>query len=127
MSASLALERLSSIAVPVAICDNCASQILATKRHNLSEQGDTNYFTDADLSILGANTADYKNYTIAIRKEYRLYPDFLYKAGRKKVLAHFLEMPMIYKTEYFKKRYEERARENLRTELRELNGHTQKT
>lgn len=124
MSARLAFERLSSIAVPAEICQNCASQIQATKKHDLSEQGDTNYFTDADLAILGANAVDYKNYTQAIRKEYRMYPNFLYKPGRKKVLAHFLEMPTIYKTEYFRERYEEVARENLRWELRELNGDT---
>lgn len=122
MSARLAFERLSSVVVPAVICENCASQIMATRKHDLSEQADTNYFTDADLAILGANAFDYKNYTQAIRKEYRLYPDFLYKPGRKKVLAHFLEMPTIFKTEFFRERYEEVARENLRNELRELNG-----
>lgn len=125
MSARLAFERLSSISVPSYICEACASQIQATKRHDLSENADTNYLTDADLSILGANPVDYRNYTSAIRKEYRLYPNFIYKPGRKKVLAHFLEMPSIYKTSYFREKYEESAKENLMAELKDLNGLTQ--
>jgi predicted metal-dependent HD superfamily phosphohydrolase len=39
---------------------------------------------DADLSILGKDLDTYLAYTKMIRKEYSIYPDFLYKPGRKK-------------------------------------------
>jgi predicted metal-dependent HD superfamily phosphohydrolase len=57
-----------------------------------------------------------------IRKEYNFYPDFMYKPGRQKVLQHFIQMPRIYKTDYFHDRYEEKARDNLHVELKELSS-----
>jgi predicted metal-dependent HD superfamily phosphohydrolase len=94
--------------------------IIATKSHKVSGSSDENYFTDADLAILGASEQDYKNYARAIRKEYSLYPDILYKGGRKKVLQYFLNMPSIFKTRHFRELYEQQARINLDSELHEL-------
>ena len=61
----------------------CYRHIMATKGHQLSADPDTKFFTDADLSILGQDEATYLNYLSAIRKEYCVYPDFLYKPGRR--------------------------------------------
>lgn len=97
-----------------------SEQILATKSHQKSGYGDTNYLLDADLSVLGKDFKTYLEYTQNIRKEYSIYPDFLYKPGRKKVLKHFLELESIFKTEYFKKKYEVQAKENIAAELRLL-------
>jgi predicted metal-dependent HD superfamily phosphohydrolase len=91
--------------------------ILATKAHSSSSNPDTNYFTDADLSILGSNHEEYTNYTKQIRKEYQLFPDIIYKPGRQKVIKHFLAMDKIFKTGYFFNIYEMQARENLKQEL----------
>jgi predicted metal-dependent HD superfamily phosphohydrolase len=98
----------------------CKAQILATKTHEISNNTDTNLFTDADLCILGMPTDIYSNYCKAIRKEYGIYPDFMYKPGRQKVVAHFLAMPRIYKTDYFFEEFEEQARRNLQNELQQL-------
>lgn len=95
-------------------------QIIATKMHKISDHSDTNYLLDADLSILGGNTDTYIEYTKSIRKEYSIYPDFLYKPGRKKVLHHFLALDSIFKTDYFKDRYESQARENIKFEMKSL-------
>lgn len=95
-------------------------QILATKSHKKSDDEDTNFLLDADLSILGKSPQVYLEYTKQIRKEYSIYPDFLYKPGRKKVLQHFLALENIFKTEYFKNKYESQARENIEFELRSL-------
>ena len=64
----------------------------------------------------------YDTYCQQVRKEYSIYPDFLYKPGRKKVLEHFLNMERIFKTTYFFDLYEAQARENLRRELSSLSG-----
>jgi predicted metal-dependent HD superfamily phosphohydrolase len=91
--------------------------ILATKKHVRTGDSDTDHFTDADLAILGAAPQTYYQYTRQIRKEYVLYPDFLYNQGRKKVLQHFLEMPDIFKTSHFKGLYEKNARKNIAEEI----------
>lgn len=95
----------------------CQEMIQATKTHQLHSHAAINYFTDADLSVLGAPSEVYTRYYRNIRKEYWLYPDFLYKPGRKKVVMHFLDMPQIFKTDYFFQQFEQQARLNLRAEL----------
>ena len=100
--------------------ESCRYMIIATKNHELDNEADVNYFNDADLSILGASTDNYQIYAKEIRKEYELYPDFIYNQGRQKVLKHFLAMKQIYKTDYFFNKYEPQARTNLNTELEKL-------
>lgn len=119
-SAAMAEQRLAEIAFPAQRISKCAEQILATKGHTISNNQDINFFTDADLSILGASWEVYETYFKNIRKEYSYYPDLLYKPGRKKVLQHFLSMDKIFKTDKFFSRYEEQARKNLSAELERL-------
>jgi len=119
-SAEFALKRMTTLHCSAGQVNNCTAQILATKKHTWSNDSDTNYFTDADLSILGSPPAVYKAYVQSIRKEYKLYPDFVYNPGRQKVLKHFLDMPAIFKTAHFTNKYESQARMNLQEELRSL-------
>lgn len=119
-SAESARECLTQLGYPSEKINRCMGHILATKSHVLSEDTDTNLFTDADLSILGADAETYHTYTLHIRKEYSIYPDFMYYPGRKKVVQHFLEMPYIYKTVYFRHALEQQARLNLQHELETL-------
>ena len=97
--------------------NECREQILATKSHLLSFNADVNIFTDADLAILGSDWETYCSYTGKIRQEYKVYPDIIYKPGRRKVLQHFLSMEKIYKTDHFFEKLEKRAKENLKKEL----------
>jgi predicted metal-dependent HD superfamily phosphohydrolase len=117
-SAEFAQNRMQSVGVPQPIINNCANQILATKKHLLSADNDTNFFTDADLSILGQPWGVYEKYYQQVRKEYVLYPDLIYNPGRKKVLQHFLQMQKIFKTNYFFERFEAQAKENVEKELK---------
>lgn len=95
--------------------------IRATSTHiNSSSNNDLDYFLDFDLSILSAPAADYTVYAQQIRNEYSIYPDELYKPGRKKVLTHFLSLPAIYKTSLFRKQGEAMARQNMQEELHAL-------
>jgi predicted metal-dependent HD superfamily phosphohydrolase len=119
-SAELADKRMKQLSVSTEIIENTKFQILATKSHKISSDSDTNYFTDADLSILGQSWEAYSTYFKNVRKEYSFYPDLIYKPGRKKVLKHFLSMDSIYKTDYFHKKFEARAKENLLKELEVL-------
>ncbi|MGK6341844.1 hypothetical protein ACMGDK_06360 [Chryseobacterium sp. DT-3] len=119
-SASYAAERLQRMGLPQAIILKTESQILATKSHQKSDDEDTNFLLDADLSVLGKDSAIYFDYTRKIRKEYTLYPDLLYKPGRKKILKHFLEMESIFKTKHFRNTYEQQARKNIAAEIQLL-------
>ncbi len=119
-SALLAAQRLSSIGVQADKIEKCKAQILATKTHEDSTDTDVNFFTDADLSILGQDRDVYEEYCRQVRREYSIYPDLIYKPGRKKVLQHFLKMERIFKTEHFFNKFEEQARRNLTHELDEL-------
>ncbi len=121
-SAAFAKNRLKSFSFNINSIKKVEELILSTKKHNviLNQNQDNAYLLDLDLSILGSNWETYKNYTQKIRKEYKIYPDFMYKSGRKKVLQHFLERDTLYFTKTYKIQFENKARENIKRELETL-------
>ncbi len=116
-SAELAEKRMKQINLSSQKIELCKKQILATKSHIKSTESDTNYFTDADLSILGQTWETYSLYYKNVRKEYFIYPDLIYNVGRKKVLHHFLSMDSIFKTDFFYNKFEIQAKQNLQKEI----------
>lgn len=116
MSSELAAKKLVLLKVPVETIKKTRRIITATKKHESNTDSDVNYFIDADLSILGAPPESYKAYCDQIRKEYAIFPDLVYKPGRKKVIEHFLQMERIFKTDYFFDKFEKQARANLESE-----------
>lgn len=119
-SAEFAQKVMRKLSVGEEDIDLCYQQILATKSHIKSTDSDTNYFVDTDLAIFGSSGEIYQNYTFQIRKEYSIYPDILYKPGRRKVIQHFLNQEQIFKTDFFRDLYESKARQNLSNELNSL-------
>lgn len=119
-SAELAKKRLMQLRVPEPVIYKTVELILATESHKLHQGNDINLFTDADLSVLGSEWNAYSLYSRQVRKEYGIYPDLVYKPGRKKVLLYFLGLNNIYKTAFFSEKFESQARNNLRRELEEL-------
>lgn len=93
--------------------------ILSTKSHQImvKENLDNAFFLDFDLAILGAEWNIYESYIKNIRKEYKMYPDFLYKPARKKVLLNFLNREHLFFTDTCQNLFEERARQNLEKEI----------
>jgi predicted metal-dependent HD superfamily phosphohydrolase len=91
--------------------------ICATQLHQLNKIEDINWLIDFDLKILSKDWKDYKIYFDQIRKEYKIYPNILYKPGRKKALEHFLENEFIFQTAEFRNEYEAQARENIKLEI----------
>ena len=94
--------------------------ICATQLHQHNEIEDINWLIDFDLEILSKDWEAYQTYCGQIRKEYKIYPDFLYKPGRKKALEHFLEQEFIYKTEIFRNLFDEKAKANIKREISAL-------
>jgi predicted metal-dependent HD superfamily phosphohydrolase len=91
--------------------------IVATQLHEHNAIEDINWLIDFDLKILSKDWEAYQIYCDQIRKEYKIYPDFLYKPGRKKALEHFLEQEYIYKTVVFRKLFDEKAKSNIKREI----------
>ena len=116
-SAEFAEKRMKQISVSHETIELCQRQILATNSHMKSTDSDTNYFTDADLSVLGQTWKTYSLYYKNVRKEYSIYPDLIYNPGRKKVLNHFLKMDRIFKTGFFHNKFEIQAKQNLQKEI----------
>ncbi|MEF9477381.1 hypothetical protein OWR28_06270 [Chryseobacterium sp. 1B4] len=102
-SAAAAEKRLTELHVNKDDISVISEQIIATKSHQLSVHNDTNYLLDADLSVLGKDFKTYMEYTRNIRKEYSVYPDFLYKPGRKKSLNIFLNLKVSLKQNILRK------------------------
>jgi len=91
-SAQLAKKHLVNTKLSKEQIKRCYQHIIATETHDISTDIDTNIFTDADLSILGSEWDNYKNYAKQIRKEYSIYPTLVYNRGRKKALKHLLNL-----------------------------------
>ncbi|BAO75362.1 hypothetical protein [Winogradskyella sp. PG-2] len=121
-SAILAKKRLKSSYFDEKRIKKVEKLIISTKKHQLilTKNDDNAYLLDLDLSILGTDWNTYKNYIQNIRKEYKIYPKFMYNPGRKKVLNHFLERETLFFTDAFQIKYEKRARENLKKEIKLL-------
>lgn len=121
-SAAYAIPRLQKLKIFPDSVSKIQDQITATKAHQKADDNDTNYLLDADLSVLGKDLETYLDYSRRIRKEYSIYPDLLYKPGRKKVLKHFLKLDGIFKTEEFRAQYETQAIKNIKAELQLLSS-----
>lgn len=121
-SAKLAATILPGFGVSASDIGLIETFIRATQSHRLpaGTHPDLAWLLDFDLAILGSEWLDYEQYTKQIRREYRVYPDLLYRPGRLKVLKHFLELEHFYHTEPFRLEYESRARMNLTRESETL-------
>ena len=112
--AQKAMEKIETISLEQ--IKKVVDYILATQKHLPNAQdADCQFFLDADLSILASEPARYQLYTQQIRKEYSIYPDFIYKNGRKKALISFLEREKIF--HFYKEGKEKQARENIENEI----------
>lgn len=122
-SAQVAVDRLQKLSLENSQIELIKTLIISTKKHStLAKEhiSDNAYLLDIDLSILGSDWNTYQTYCSNIRKEYKMYPTFMYNKGRKEVLKRFLERDTLYFTEYFKEKFETQARENIKTELEML-------
>lgn len=122
LSAELAKSELASL-VDAAELDVIGELILATAHHGSTldeEHPDVGLFLDCDSAILGADEARYREYAAGVRREYAHVSKLLYRLGRGKFLKGMLKRSTLFHTPWFEARYGERARLNLRAELKSL-------
>ncbi|HEU4954932.1 MAG TPA: hypothetical protein VFT28_10180, partial [Gemmatimonadales bacterium] len=113
-SAELARERLTKLGVTGTSADAVASLVLFTRHRAQPEDAEGRLVCDIDLSILGRPADEFDRYDREIRAEYQWVPEAHYRRERAAVLRGFLERETLYLTPYFRQRYEQPARANLR-------------
>jgi predicted metal-dependent HD superfamily phosphohydrolase len=122
-SAELANVHLTRMGVNGNSLEQVNQLIMATQSHRLPEgthNTDCALFLDLDLSVLASDPQQYQKYASAIRKEFSMFPKFLYNPGRRKVLLSFLDKDRIFLTDVFHAQWDAKARENLTWELNQL-------
>jgi predicted metal-dependent HD superfamily phosphohydrolase len=75
---------------------------------------------DIDLAGFAASHDEQAKLSADIRKEYAHVPEELYRVGRSRVLQTLLDRPFIYRSDYFRDRYETPARRNIASQILEL-------
>lgn len=102
------------------ISARAAELVLATRHAAPPEDPDAEFVVDVDLAILGQPADRFNRYEAEIRREYAWVPGFLFRRKRAAVLRAFLERPSIFRTPWFRNRYETAARVNLERSLARL-------
>jgi len=119
-------ERSAALAVDhcnAGIRDKVRRLIHLTKSHIVDDTDRLgSIMISIDLSILGADAAEYAKYVAAIRKEYQHIPEHIYRTGRAAILKRFIERPAIFPYPPLRERFEQAARRNIAGEITELMG-----
>ena len=102
--------------------------VRATATHELPESvdlpagyepADIQFFLDADMAILAADSARYRRYLRGVRSEYSHFDDEAFRAGRTTFLRSILGRKCVFLSEEGLQLWEEPAQTNLQAELSE--------
>jgi predicted metal-dependent HD superfamily phosphohydrolase len=120
-SADMARLDLAAMGADQSDVDEVVRVVLLTKGHSVPE-GDAlgALLVSIDLAVLGGEPEDYDAYAAGVRQEYAHVPEPQFRAGRARVMRHFLEAPVIYADPDFRERLEASARRNIAREISEL-------
>ncbi len=122
-SAKAAGELLTVVGAGKDLIDRVRVLILATQGHQIDpDDPELCMFLDADLAILGSDPVQYLVYQQSIRCEYSWVSDAAYRAGRIRALEHFLHRDRLYHTDLLFNELESIARDNINTEIFQLNA-----
>lgn len=119
-SARLAQSALAACGAPPETRSRVAQLVLATRHLTVPTDQDTQLVCDIDLSILGREPAVFDRFEHAIRREYAHIAEPEYRYQRAAVLTRFLRRESLYQTGYFRDRFEQQARTNLKRVLLHL-------
>ncbi len=120
-SARLAERALPELGIDAARTAEVARLVRLTVTHDPADgDRDGEVLCDADLAVLAAAPDAYAAYAAAVREEYGFVPDDAFREGRAAVLRQLLGLPCLFRTPHGARMWEERARQNLTTELKLL-------
>jgi predicted metal-dependent HD superfamily phosphohydrolase len=119
-SADLAEACLVEVGVSKSFVESVRKLIMVTKRHDAEPGSDEAVMVDVDLSILGQEEERFWLYEEQIRREYEWVPAEIFAAKRAEILERFLTRKWIFNTEFFRQKYEHKARRNLEASIKSL-------
>ncbi len=119
-SADKAARFLAAAGASSEICARVRAHVLATAHAAQPDEPDSCLVVDIDFSILGEDAPTYDRFEHDVREEYRWVPLVLYRRKRAQVLQSFLDRKFVYATHWFRGRYEQSARANLRRAIEAL-------
>ncbi|HEU4674879.1 MAG TPA: hypothetical protein VFS29_02755 [Motilibacteraceae bacterium] len=119
-SAELAGRELRRLRVAADRVAEVRRLVLLTRTHDPAP-GDVDgaVLCDADLAVLAAEPARYRDYADGVRREYAHVPDEQFATGRSAVLRSLLDLPALYRTPEARA-WEPVARANVEAELARL-------
>ncbi len=122
-SAELFLQ-LSAGAAPVLRRRVCGL-ILATRHVSVARTSDRRFIEDIDLAGFGSPWEQFMHNGDLLRLEFAQQSDAQYYAGQVAFLEQLARRPVFFATDWYRERYEARARDNLRRllELRLAEGY----
>jgi predicted metal-dependent HD superfamily phosphohydrolase len=123
-SARWAVDALGALGAPPEVGAEVARLVLLTRYETPPDDDAGAYVCDIDLSILGRPEADFDEYERRIREEYAWMPPSDFREGRRRILESLLARHPLFRTDAFRRRYEEHARANLRRALDHLDQGT---
>jgi predicted metal-dependent HD superfamily phosphohydrolase len=113
LSAARARTMLRAALVPSEVAGRINALVLETHHATTAHEADGALLCDIDLSILGRSPEAFARFERQIRQEYAGVPESMYRRGRSHILRTFLARASIYQTDWFRQRFERRARSNL--------------
>lgn len=115
-SALLAMRVLAEARVPDDFMLNVRDLILTTQHTNIPDSWDidAHLVVDIDLASLGYPFEVFLKNNHDIRKEYTWVSEDEFRIANSKILGSFLRRENIYGTEYFRKKYEDKAQGNIK-------------
>ena len=94
--------------------------IMVTTHRALPSAGDEQFMVDVDLSSFGLPWDEFVRDSVAVRDEYPDVPDDEFFPKQHRFFAGLLAREHFCFTEFFRKRYEKSARENIGRHLQQL-------
>lgn len=121
-SAELAVTMMKMLNLHQSFRECVARLILATKHDIPPDNFDAQTLADIDLAPLGCSEREFDKNMAKIRKEYEWVPDEKFREGRVAFLKSLLppNRHNIYRTQFFRVKYEEKARQNLTRAIAQL-------
>lgn len=119
LSAKRAMFDLLALKYPEEDIKKIYDVILLTSHENFCDNFEGQIMLDIDLSVLGQKYSQFEEYEKGIRKEFQNVPDISYQYNRIRFLKKMLKRGLIFQTDIFKEKYEEIARKNIITLIRE--------
>jgi predicted metal-dependent HD superfamily phosphohydrolase len=123
-SAEIAGEALTAVGWESGRVELVRDMIEATATHRAATF-EAQVLLDADLAVLGGDSASYREYVAGVRFEYGFVDDAAWRSGRAAVLRSFLDRDHIYVTRAMSALREAQARANMTDELTALTSNSE--